>query len=262
MITHVKIKCLFIFLLVLVVGVDSEATPTIGGLCEPELTAVFLVEGIYPGTDLNISLMNIQEVGEATYPDAATMLGLVEEVYSDDPMSPYFNHQLIHEVGNFQFFFNEPGDFGSVTIMDARNGAVVFASGMVWMGYGATLVPATSSHDWIWEWGSPATPPENTSIIPNSYGWHESYGDESYLLQVALEHIRQTDVMRSFGCCASYEVTSYLHTPTVGATNPSVAVQVLIVSGHAAPPWGPSPIPVVPSSLGRVKSLFRNGVSN
>lgn len=258
MITHYIFKGMMFFHLILVGVGGSEATPSNGVVCEPELTAVFLVEGIYPGTQLNISLMNIQEVGEATYPDAATMLSLVEGIYSDDPLAPYYNHQLLHEAGNFQFFFNEPGDFGSVTIMDSRTGAAVFASGMVWMGYGTTLVPSNSSHDWLWELASPATPPESTHLIPNTYGWHESYGDESYLQQVALDHIRQTDVMRSFGFCAPYQVTSYLHTPTVGMTNPNVAVQVLIVSGHAAPPWGPGPIPVFSSSLGRVKSLFRN----
>lgn len=88
--------------------------------------------------------------------------------------------------------------------------------------------------------------------------WDDGYfGSQSYLAQVALDDIRQTDVMRSFGSSAPYQVTSFLHTPTVGMVDPTVAVQVLVVTGHAAPPWGPGPVDTTPTPWDLLKSLYR-----
>jgi hypothetical protein len=233
------------------------ALPGAAQIAEPELTGVFLVEGIYPGNALNITTVHVREVGEATYPSPEEMLAGVEAVFAGDPYFPYFNFQVAGIIGNFRLYLAEPGDFGACAIVDRRDGAVVFASGIVWMGFGQTLIPAASSHPWNWEAGVPAAPPGGFAILDNPFWSDESFTPQDYLLQLATDHIRQTDVMRSFGESAPYIVTGYLHTPSVGSTDPYVAVQVVIVSGHAGPPWGPDPISTTASSLDQVKALYR-----
>lgn len=238
----------------LVAGFPTMAS---GDPIEPELTAVFLVGGIYPGTDLSVDLLHISEVGPATYPTEAELLEIVTQVYVDDYFYPYYYHQPVALVGNFQLFVAQPMDFGAVTIVDIRDGRVVFASGMVWMGFGDTVFPLNSTHDWLWEAGLPAAEPAAVGIIP-SPGWSDDYfGSQEYLTQVSLDHLRQTDVVRSFGASAPYQVTSYIHTPTLGVTDPTVALQVMILSGQAGPPWGPDPVATSISSWDMVKSIYR-----
>lgn len=228
-----------------------------GQSCEPELTAVFLVGGIYPGTALSLDLLHISQVGVATYPSPEELLQIVADYYAGDPFFSIYNQQPGAIVGNFQLFVAQPMDFGTVTIVDIRDGTIVFASARVWMGYGQTAHPTASTHDWTWEAGVPATDPSGVAILPNYYWADEGFGSQEFITQVTLDHIRQTDVCRSFGSCSPYLVTGYIHTPTVGATDPSVALEVLIVSGHAAPPWGPEPIDTTPTSLGMVKAVYR-----
>jgi len=109
----------------------------------------------------------------------------------------------------------------------------------------------------VWEVGLPAAEPETFNIIHNFAWSDELFGNQSYYLQVAMDYIQQTDVMRSFGSCTPYQVTAYLHTPSVGTTQPEYGVAVLIINGHAAPPWGPDPIDTVGLSFSLVKSFFR-----
>jgi len=235
-----------------VVGIASAAGPTLAdgdGTCEPELTAVFLVEGIYPGTSLELTLLHVQEVADVPNPSHEEILQNIAAAYADDPLGPSYNHQALDVVGNFQLFFAAPMDFGAVTVIDIRDGAVAFAGQQIWMGMGDVVFPAGSSHEWIWEMGFPAAEPEVINIINNSAWSDEYFGNQSYYLQTALDHIRQTDVMRSFGSCAPYQVTAYLHTPTVGATDPN--------EGHAAPPWGPGPIDTQGLTMSMVKSFYR-----
>lgn len=247
-------RVLLLSALCLLAGSSALASPP---SCEPELTGVFLMGGIYPGTALSLDVMHISEVGPATYPTEAELLEIVTEVYVDDYFYPYYYHQPVALVGNFQLFLAQPMDFGTVTIVDIRDGSVVFASGMVWMGFGETVHPESSSHEWVWEAGPLAPEPAGVSIIP-SLGWDDDYwGSQEDLTQISLDYIRQTDVMHSFGTCAPYQVTSFLHTPTVGATDPNVAVEVLIISGYAGPPWGPDPIDTTPTSWDMVKAVYR-----
>lgn len=249
-------KACLIFVLALGLVPSGPASVT-GQTCEPELTGVFLVEGIYPGNDLVLAVMHIREVGEATYPGEEEMLAGVEAVFAGDPYFAYFHFQPVGQAGNFRLYLAEPGDFGACAVVDRRDGAVVFASGVVWMGFGATVVPAGSSHEWTYQAGPPATPPGGVAILDNIFWNDEYFTPQDYVVQLAVDHIRQTDVLHSFGECAPYTVTGYLHTPTVGTTDPFAAVQVLIVSGHAGPPWGPEPVDTTPTSWDMVKATYR-----
>lgn len=256
MITQYSPLKIFLLLLVGVCLVASIPAQAQKETDTPELTAVFLVGGIYPGTALSIDLMHISEVEPATYPTEEELIEIVYQFY-DNYWSPYYNHRPGALIGNFQLFIAEPGDFGAVTIVDIRDGRVVFASQMVWMGFGETEFPVTSTHDWVWEDGLPASEPTAVDIIPN-FSWSDEYfGSQEYLTQVSLDHLRQTDVVRSFGASAPYQATSYIHTPTIGMTDPTVALHVVILSGHAGPPWGPDPVATTPTSWDMVKSVYR-----
>ncbi len=220
--------------------------------CEPELTAVFLVGGIYPGTDLSLDLLNIREVGPATYPSDEQLLQIVTDFYTGMP----YIHQLTATAGNFRLYTAQPMDFGAVTIIDIRDGTIVFAAEVIWMGTGDTQQPTTSSHEWSWVAEPSAALPEATNVLANGF-WDDGLGSQEYLAQTTIDFIRRTDVVHSFGSCAPYLVTAYIHTPTVGGVDPSVAFEVLIISGHAAPPWGPEPIATTACTWGMVKSLYR-----
>lgn len=226
-------------------------------ICEPELTAVFLVDGVYPGSVLDIALLHIQEVGPATWPSDPELLQIVADAYAGDPMAPSYYHQLVATAGNFRLYLAPPGDFGAATIVDVRTGQLVFAAQVVWMGYGDLVFPTVSSHPCSWEEGVPAAPPTSLTLLGNQFWGDGDEGSQADLAQLALDHLRQTDVLRSFGSCAPYAVTGYLHTPSVGATDPLAARQVLIVSGHAAPPWGPGPIDTSRAAWDRVKAMYR-----
>ncbi len=158
--------CLFLGVLLFLAPVAESQT------CEPELTAVFLVEGIYPGTALVLDLLHISEVRPATYPSDEELLQIVTAYYAADPLSDYYNHQVVATAGNFRLFMAQPMDFGAVTIVDIRDGTVVFAASMVWMGSGETVYPTVSTHDWLWEAGIPAAPPWGPEpIATKSSSW-------------------------------------------------------------------------------------------
>lgn len=231
---------------------DSERSD-----CEPELNAVFLIDGMYPGTDLDVRLLHIHPTGPLTYPDDAQLLNTIQTFYSEEPFGEEYNHVLVAESGPFRLYIAEPMDFGAATVIDTRDGTVVFAAGMVWMGFGETLRPVGSTHEWTWEAGVPAVAPEHTHLLVNPFWWDDGLSSQTYLAQVAQDHLRQTDVLRSFGSCAPYQMTTFLHTPTLGMLDPLVAVQVVIVTGHAGPPWGPEPVSTTSSSWGMVKSMYR-----
>ena len=72
-----------------------------------------------------------------------------------------------------------------------------------------------------------------------------------------LADLRRSDVMHSFGECGPYEVTSYIHTPTVGGTNPYVAECILVVSGFCGPPWNGDPTGAGARTWSAVKTLYR-----
>jgi hypothetical protein len=249
--------------LVLLLLVATYTTASGGDVrpCEPELNAVFLVNGIYPGTALQIDLLHIHHTGEHTFPSDEQLLAGVEAAYAGNPLAPYLDHQIWSEAGHLRLYLSQPMDLGAVTLVDLRDGTVVFAAGVIWAGQGQTVLPDFSSHPWQWESGPPASLPQEQSLLANPFWDDGSLGSQPYLAQVALDHIRQTDVMRSYGSCAPYGVTTFLHTPSLGILDPEVAVQVLIVTGHAAPPWGPEPIDTEPTPWDLVKSYFRDQAS-
>jgi hypothetical protein len=223
---------------------------------ETELTAVFLVENVYLGPP-SIAVMDVRQTGPITSPTEEELIAAVADLFGPEHhlFPQYF--QALDVVGHFRLIFHEPGDFGAAGLVDVRDGAVAFAGGVVWMGFGQTVQPTSDSHPWVFEAGPMAPAAAAFNHVHNPMWSDESLGNQSYFLKVGLNHIRQTDVMRNFGGSAPYTVTGYLHTPTVGAVDPAAAVAVLIISGQAGPPWGPEPVATTSAVLGQIKALYR-----
>lgn len=239
-----------IFSLLVYLFISHIAGPVIADCSDGEMTAVFIVSGIYPGTDLQLDLLTVFPVGETTYPTDEQMISSILSI------QPGYNYQQTELVGPFYQYFQHPGDFGAVAIVDSRNGAVDFAGTVVWMGEGSVNAPSVSTFDWSFPSVNPASEPQSVEVMDNPY-WNESLSTPEEVTDSTLAYLRQTDVLLSFNACGPYSVVSYIYTPAVGATDPLVAQCVVLVSGHCGPPWSGEPVSTESVSWGQVKSLFR-----
>ena len=228
--------------------------PLVGGqvladCSEDEMTAVFIVSGIYPGTNLEIHLLTVEPVGEAIYPSEAEMIASVQAIQPG-------SYTGIASAGPFHLFFEEPGDFGGTAIVDGRDGAIAFAGTVIWLGCGVINVPDGSTHGWTFPGGDAALGPGDVEILPNEY-WGDIFGSPDSVTTMTLDYLRQSDVLKSFGACDTYDVVSYIYTPAVGATDPTLAGCVIIVSGHCGPPWNGDEVPIRPTSWNKVKARYK-----
>jgi hypothetical protein len=195
-----------------------------------------------PGTDLQwsaeidelrLELLDVAQVGTVTNPSIAEMIEAVEAVQP----GPGFNYYHQAQAGPFHLFYAEPMDFGGCAIVDGRDGRVVFAGTVVWLGPGSVTLPMESSHSWSFPPGDPAADPTGVEIMPN-YNWSEQYGTPNEITDAVVNYLRGSDVLRSFSDCGSYDVVSYIYTPEgIPGMSPDAASQVIIVSGRCGPPW-------------------------
>jgi len=238
------------FMLALAASICFGITSAIADCSDDEMTAVFVVDGVYPGLELSISTLAMSPVTDITNPSAEEMLNSVMEVFQGGAFSPQdcLNH--------FCFFYWSPVDFGGAAFVDDRTGDVLFAGSIIWSGQGHVLVPETSSNEWSFPDETLAPEPQQVDIYPNHDFWPDEVTEEEITDQV-LTHLRQTDVLKSFANCGPYSVMSYLYLPTVGVVDPLVAKSVIFVSGHCGAPWNGEPVAVEPTSLTKVKQLFR-----
>ena len=162
----------------------------------------------------------------------------------------------IASAGPFHLFFEEPGDFGGTAIVDGRDGAIAFAGTVIWLGCGVINVPDGSTHGWTFPGGDAALGPGDVEILPNEY-WGDIFGSPDSVTTMTLDYLRQSDVLKSFGACDTYDVVSYIYTPAVGATDPTLAGCVIIVSGHCGPPWNGDEVPIRPTSWNKVKARYK-----
>ena len=223
---------------------------------EEEMAAVFIVSGIYPGTSLQIEMLHLHRVGEATYPDEQQLLDAINAVQPGD------YYLQVGLVGPLYHYFNEPMDFGGVAIIDSRDGVVTFAGTVVYMGVGEPSFPVVSTHNWNALAGSLAAPPDSLGVMnnlfwPDDFDWESQYGSEVGIAGSVLDLLRQLDVLHSFAQCGDYSAISYVYTPSVGVIQPTYAQCVVVVRGSCGPPWNGAPISIESQSWGRVKGLFR-----
>jgi len=195
--------------------------------CEPGSDLQWSVEI----DELQLDLLDVAPIGTVTNPSIAEMIEAVDAI---QPHS-YYQHQA--QAGPFHLFFAEPGDLGGCAIVDGRDGRVIFAGTVVWMGPGSVTLPVESSHSWSFPPGDPATEPATVEILPNYY-WFEQYGTPNEITDAVVNYLRGSDVLRSFSDCGSYDVVSYIYTPEgIPGMSPDTASQVIIVSGLCGQPW-------------------------
>ncbi len=229
------------FVLALILDLALPVT-AIADCSDVELTAVFLVSDIYPLGAPQLTLLDIAAIGPVTNPSEVEMVAAAQAVQPES----YYHHMA--QAGPFHLFVSEPDDWGACAIVDGRDGRVVFAGTVIWMGEGTVTLPVESSHLWAFSPGDPAPPPESIDILPNGY-WSDQYGTQVDITGAVVEYLRDSNVMHSFGDCDSYDVVSYIYTPTVGTVWPDVASSVIILSGRCGPPWNDVITAVPPSSV-------------
>jgi hypothetical protein len=227
---------------------SSPSASPANAQCSNELTAVLLVSGIYPGTDMQIQKLNVSPVGALTYPSADQLLAAVQAVYAG--WSYPLHHVLKATVGNYNLYWHIPDDGGAATIVDVRTGQVVFGASVWWLGTGSVFVPATDTGSCRLVPGEPAGPPASLAALPSTF-WY--WGTPEQVAQTALGYAQQTDVLHSFASCGDYSVVGFTWTPFAGIQD--MAGEVLIVSGRADVTW--VPVPAEAASWGQLKTLYR-----
>ena len=198
---------------------------------ETEVTAVFKVDNIYP-LDLQLELLGIVPVGPITNPSEADMVAAVEAV------QPGYTYDHMDRAGPFHLFFSDYGDWMANAIVDGRDGRVVFAGTVLWMGGGSATLPVQSSHPWSFPLGDQAPLPDSLEILPNHYWDDEDYPSEAQITNAVVDFLRDSDVVRSFGLCDSYSMVSYIYTPDIMFIgHPETSSSIIILSGRCGPPW-------------------------
>lgn len=209
---------------------------------EDEHTALFIVDNIYPGEDLQLRLLDVAPVGPITNPTIAEMIEAVEAVQPGQ----YTDYQLQAQAGPFNLFFAEPIDFGGSAIVDGRDGRVIFAGTVIWLGFGSVSYPVESSHTWSFPPGDPAAEPASTEILPNG-AWSDQNGIPADITESVVDFLRGSDVLQSISDCGDYDVLSFIYTPIGNpGVDPSSASLIVIVSGQCGPPWS-DPVSSVPT---------------
>ncbi len=239
-----------LFMLALAASICLGATSALADCSDDEMTAVFVVDGVYPGLVMSISTLEMSPVTDITSPSEEEMRDAVMEVFQGGIFS-------LHDcLGHYCFYYWSPSDYGGAAFIDDRTGDVLFAGRVIWSGQGDVLVPETSSHEWSFPDETLAPEPQQIDVYHNFEYWPEEETEEEITDRV-LHHLRRTDVLKSFAECGPYSVMSYLYLPTVGCVDPFVAKSVVIVSGHCDSPWNGEPVAVEPTSLSTMKQLFR-----
>lgn len=101
--------------------------------CSQEVTAVMLVSGIYPGTDLEAQLLSIGRRGAPSSLSEDQLLAAVQTVYANSiyaPYAPSLHHERTGVAGHFALYCADPSDFGAATFIDMDTGEVAFAGAM------------------------------------------------------------------------------------------------------------------------------------
>lgn len=232
---------------------DEDCTWPTAGAVQIDLIEVYFDQGdgpvqmghtetCEPGSDLQwtpeveelrLTLLDVEPLGPVTNPSIAEMIEAVEAV---QPVpGPDYNHR--GQVGSFHLFEADPIDLGGTAIVDGRDGRVVFAGTVIWLGFGAVTSPVESSHPWSFPTGEPALEPASLGILPN-LAWPDHYETPADITARALDYLRGSDVLQSFSNCGEYDVVSYIYTPSVNPyVPPETTSLIVIVSGQCGPPW-------------------------
>jgi len=125
-------------------------------------------------------------------------------------------------------FFESPGDFGGVGVVNARNGDSVFGGGIVWSGMGQISYPDTFDSP-----GGLGKDCTNASSVPAARGFDLSSGQALAMDKVtaALDVVWDTalpDGLWQGGYV--FDAVVLLYPPSVGVLDPTVAEWVVLVN--------------------------------
>ncbi len=220
---------------------------------DEDYVAVFVLSGLDPDyAPLQIEIMSVSQVGPNTYPPESEILQNVWDAFGYQVTAYQMPSELI---GNMWSWTGSGGDISSQALVDQRDGSVLFAGKIVWMGTGYIYRPTSSSHPWELLTGDLAPEPISVGTFVNWY-WEGTQLTSEQLTSMAVELLRTTDVIHSFGDCGDYSVTGWVHTPTVGGLDTWSASLIITVEGKIGPPWN-GQVPVSTQSWGSVKAMFR-----
>lgn len=197
------------------------------------------------------SAESVTPVGEATCPPESTVYQNVMTAFNGE-VNPAM--QSAGPYGDLTTWVGLQNSSRALT--DRRDGAVLFAGSVVWMGQGQLDVPAASTH--AWQTGPIQAPaPGSVTVIDNPDWPDDGIAGDAESAAMAVACLRTTDVLVSFGACGPHTVTSWIYAPTLGVLDPGVAKLIVIVEGRVGSPWNGQVIPTVAAGWGSLKSLYR-----
>jgi len=223
---------------------------------EQEMTAVFVVSGIYPGTDLVLDNLMLMLTAEATYPSDAAMADAITHLQPNEICGYY----QVDQAGPYRQYFCPPNETGGAALVDERSGQVVFVGTVSLTETGGATFPVSSSHDWAW----PA-PPAEPAAAPADFGvmhnliWpnYPAYPTEEEAVAPVMDFLRNTDVVKSFAECGPYSAAAFVYTSDTCCDFLYEAVCILVVNGHCGPPFNYESVSVDRKSWEGVKALYR-----
>ena len=245
-----KFTTTILFILVLV-GVSPSWS--FAQCSDEDYVAVFVLSGIIPDfISLQTEILSVSQRGPSTFPPESEIYQSIMQVFSGEVNPAISPGELI---GNMWSWFGMQSS--SQSLVDYRDGSVLFAGTVVWMGQGQIVFPSGSSHSWE-VIGELAPEPITVATLENG-AWGEGINEPTskQLTSMAVEYLRTTDVFHSFGECGDFVATGWVYTPAVGAMDPIAARLVLTVEGKIGAPWNGQSVPVTTESWDSVKAVYR-----
>ena len=222
---------------------------------DQDYIAVFVLSGLEPGyLPMQTELLSVSQVGPSTFPPNSEISHSILQALGGNPNPVLVPIEIIGNMWNWIGVQSS-----SQALVDQRDGSVLFAGTVAWAGAGEMKYPATSSHSWEFLLGNSAPEPISVATLGNS-NWDGMELTSEQLTSMAVEYLRATDVFRSFGeCgeCGEYVVTGLVYTPGVGALQSLAARLIIAVEGTIGAPWNGPSVPVVGTSWGQLKVLYR-----
>ncbi|MEN8008547.1 MAG: hypothetical protein ABFS42_16175 [Candidatus Krumholzibacteriota bacterium] len=214
-----------------------------------EMTAVMILDNIYPGSNQALETLSVFPVGEHTFPSNEDLLSIVRD-YVECPF--VFYHQSESQYLHFQCVQENPEPSA---ILDTRTGQLSFLGMASSSSEGQVLVPPGSTHDWSMVAGAPTAGPIEIDVFRDSDLFPIITIPD--LVNQVMAELLQTDVLHSFAQCGDYSVVIFPYTPKIDPIDPLLAKAVVMVNGSCGAPWNSQPVPVDSRSWGSVKSLYR-----
>jgi hypothetical protein len=248
---QIRLHCRGLLLTAAILAVGGFGARAAAQCSDQDHVAIVVFADLWPDFTPEVTTLAVTPVGPAVYPDEDQVRMILLD---------YF--ETLQDVvpgdaaGNLWSWWGLL-DFSAQALVDRRDGAVLFAGTVVWMGTGYLLYPLVSTHDWAVVPAEPAPEPASTATYDNSFWEDPFYPAVGELTAAALAHLRTTDVIHSFAGCGDYQVVGWVYTPSVGLTDPSVAKLIVAIDGKVGPPWNGQEVAVEQTTWSGLKARYR-----